>query len=95
MDNTEDFLLPKTHAKVDLDIDITYEEANLIKEEYTKQYPIREIILIPPKNLDFEHDTEILLECETVDKIVINQLQSIESDSVKTGKLLEIYNNLS
>ena len=95
MDNTDNLLLPKTHAKVDLDIDITYEEANLIKEEYTKNYPIREIILIPPKHVDFDHDTEILLECETVDKIVINQLQSIESESIKTGKLLEIYNNLS
>jgi hypothetical protein len=85
----------KMHLKVSLDIDISYEEANFIKETFTQEYDIREISLIQDKinlegNIDDNPDTKF----ESVDQIVSEQLVNIESDQFDKAVLLDIYNNL-
>ena len=95
MDNTEDILKPKTHIKVNLDIDISYQEANQIKEIYLEKYPIREITLLPNASAEYTENQSIEeLEFETVDKVVLNQLQCIKSETIKIDKLVSIYNSL-
>ena len=95
MDNTDDMLKAKTHLKVNLDIDITYQEANQIKEIYLEKYPIREITMLPNTNTEYTEDqTEGEIEFETVDKVVLNQLQCIKSETIKVEKLVNIYNSL-
>ena len=95
MDNTEDILKPKTHIKVNLDIDISYQEANQIKEIYLEKYPIREITLLPNTSAEYTENQSIEeLEFETVDKVVLNQLQCIKSETIKIDKLVSIYNSL-
>jgi hypothetical protein len=81
--------------KVHLDIDISYEEANYIKETFMSGYDIREISLIQDKtNLEGSIDDNPDQKFESVDQIVSEQLINIESEQFDKTTLLEIYNNL-
>jgi len=88
-----DILDAKTHARVKLDIGISYEEANFVRETFAEKYNVREIQLIPVKEEEEIYEgTEI--KFESVDQIVIQQLETIESNTVETNKLIEIYREL-
>lgn len=95
LDKTEELLLPNTHTRVHLDVDISYEEANFIRETLIPQYSLREMSLIPiraEQQTTTAGDGEI--KFETVDKIVLDQINAIESASFDKKLLLEIYTNL-
>jgi hypothetical protein len=94
IDEADTLILPKQHLRVTLDIDITYEEASFIKENFMAQYEIRELTLIAEKKA-VEINTDIDVQSfESVDQIVSNQLVSIESDTYNKNTLLAIYNSL-
>ena len=85
----------KMYLKVNLDIDISYEEATFIKEKFINDHDIREISLIQEKNnIEGSVDDNPDMKFESVDQIVTEQLLNIESDTIDTGKLLEIYRAL-
>jgi DNA repair exonuclease SbcCD nuclease subunit len=95
LDNPEGLLLPKSNVRVHLDIDISYEEANFIRETLIPTYNLREMALIPVKNS--EHTQDLApgeLKFESVDHIIIDQITAIESDFYDAKLLLEIYRNL-
>lgn len=95
IDEKDNIMKSKMHLKVNLDIDISYEEANFIKETFVNDYDIREISLIQDKtNLDGTIDDNPDAKFESVDQIVTEQLVNIESDAFDKATLLEIYNNL-
>jgi len=93
--HTEAMLQPNMHVRVNLDIDISYEEATFIKETFIETYQLREITLIPAKVTDLT-DYEIAgnIEFESVDQIVFGQLSNIESEQFNKNLLLDIYRNL-
>jgi hypothetical protein len=94
IDEADKLILPKQHLRVALDIDISYEEASFIKENFMANYEIRELTLITERK-DVEINTNIDIQTfESVDQIVSNQLVSIESDTYNKNTLLEIYNSL-
>jgi hypothetical protein len=83
------------HCRVNLDIDISYEEATFIKETFIDQYQLREITLIPAKVTDLtEYQLQGNIAFESVDQIVTGQLSNIESDKFNKNLLLDIYRNL-
>jgi hypothetical protein len=83
------------YLKVNLDIDISYEEANFLKETFITDYDIREISLIQEKNnVEGSVDDSPDAEFESVDQIVTEQLVNIESDSFDKKLLLDLYHNL-
>ena len=94
LDNPKGLLLPKSYIRVNLDIDISYEEANFIKETFYEQYDVREIALIPQKEVDTNYDNSAEINFESVDSIVISQLDSVQSDLYDPKLLMEIYRNL-
>ncbi len=94
LDNPKGLLLPKSYLRVNLDIDISYEEANFIKETFYEQYDVREIALIPQKEVDTNYDDSAEINFESVDSIVISQLDSVQSDLYDPKLLMEIYRNL-
>jgi hypothetical protein len=95
IDNKDNIMKSKMYLRVNLDIDITYEEANFIKETYIKEHDIRDISLIQEKNnIETNSDDSPDTNFESVDQIVTEQLLSIESDNIDSKTLLEIYNNL-
>ena len=94
IDEAEKLIKPKSHLRVALDIDISYEEASFIKENFMANYDIRELTLIPEKK-EVEINTNIDIQTfESVDQIVASQLVSIQSDTYNTNTLLAIYNSL-
>ena len=95
IDKKDEIMKSKMHLKVNLDIDISFEEANFIKETFTQEYDIREISLIQDKvNLDSTTDDNPETKFESVDQIVSEQLVNIDSEQFDKSTLLEIYNNL-
>lgn len=95
IDKKESIMKSKMHLKVNLDIDISFEEANFIKETFTNDYDIREISLIQDKiNLEGTYEDNPDTKFESVDQIVSEQLINIESEQFDKKVLLDIYNNL-
>ncbi len=95
IDKEDSIMKGKMHLKVHLDIDISFEEANFIKETFTQKHDIREISLIQDKtNLDGTIDDNPDAKFESVDQIVTEQLVNIDSKDFDKAMLLEIYNNL-
>jgi hypothetical protein len=94
LDRPDQLLKLNMHARINLDIDISYEEASFIKEKFMADYDIRELTLIPEKK-EVEMNTNIDIQAfESVDQIVSNQLVNIQSDTYDTKVLLSIYNSL-
>ena len=81
-----------TYARVKLDVSISYEEANFVREKFAEQYGVRELQLIPIKEEEEFEGGEI--EFESVDQIVITQLETIDSQTVDKEKLIDIYNSI-
>lgn len=95
LDNPKGLLLPDTHVRVHLDIDISYEEANFIRETLIPEHKLREMALIPMKIEHANQDPNTGdLKFESVDQIILDQISAIESDFYDKKILLEIYNNL-
>jgi len=93
--HTEAMLSPGMHVRVNLDVDISYEESTFIKETFINTYGLREITLIPAKDTAMT-DQEIRgnIEFESVDQIVYSQLTSIDSKQYDPNLLLDLYRNL-
>ena len=95
IDKKDSIMKSKMHLKVNLDIDISYEEANFIKETFINDYDIREISLVQDKNnLEGSYEDNPDQKFESVDQIVTEQLINIESEQFDKNKLLEIYQNI-
>ena len=93
--NADTILKPGMHVRVNIDIDISYEEANFIKETFLQSHQLREITLIPQKNVELgEFAIQGNVEFESVDQIVTNQLTNIDSKQFDNKLLLDIYRNL-
>lgn len=90
-----DLLREKMHCRVTIDLPITFEEANFIKEQFVPKYKLRELMLIPEKvSIDAVDNPVTDLTFESVDTIVLNQIAAIDSNAYDPKLLLDIYNNL-
>ena len=95
LNNADGLLRERQHVRVNLDVDLSYEEANFIKETYIEKFNLREITLLPPKNKDLtDQQGAAEITFESVDQIVTNQITSIDSDHFDKNLLLDIYRNL-
>ncbi len=95
LENPKGLLLPESHIRVHLDIDISYEEANFIRETLVPEHKLREMALIPMKIEQTGQDPNTGdLKFESVDQIVIESINSIESEGFDKKLLLEIYQGL-
>lgn len=94
IDHADSILKPNMHVRVQLNIEISYEEANYIKENFITKYHLREMALVPNKRTDLEDMNTGDVRFESVDQIVVDQINRIESDHYDTKLLLQIYQNL-
>lgn len=95
IDNAGALLKPKMHVRVNLDIEISYEEANFIKETYISEYKLREMSLIPNKTAGVGEDLAPGdIKFESVDQIVTDQITNIASEFYDNKLLLQIYHSL-
>lgn len=93
IDNHQNLLDQYTYARVKLNISISYEEANFIREKFAEQYGVRELQLIPIKEQE-QDQSGADINFESVDHIVISQLETVESNTVDPQKLITIYRSL-
>jgi hypothetical protein len=94
LENPEGLLLIDSHVRVHLDIDISYEEANFLRETFIPEHKLREMTLIPMKLENTDQGNFEGLKFESVDQIIIDQINAIESKGFDKKLLLDIYNNL-
>jgi DNA repair exonuclease SbcCD nuclease subunit len=95
IDKKDEIMRSKMNIKVNLDIDISFEEASFIKETFINDYDIREISLIQDKtNLEGTIDDNPDAKFESVDQIVTEQLVNIENGQFDSNTLLQIYSDL-
>lgn len=87
-------LCQKLTARVTLDLDISFEEAQVVRDEYIKRYSMRKIELIHQgkQNMVQEYAGDVVFQ--SVDQIVIDGLLSVQSDNFQPSKLVDIYRNL-
>jgi DNA repair exonuclease SbcCD nuclease subunit len=94
LEDPEKFLQKKTNARINLDIDITYEEANFLKELFTDIFKLRDFALLPTKDTEHEEGVIGKIQFQSIDQIVISHLQNIKSDTFDSRVLIAIYNSL-
>lgn len=95
LDNPEGLLIPRSHVRVHLDIDISFEEASFIKETLIPQHDLREMTLISIKGEGVSQDNaQNELKFESVDQIILQEISNIKSDFYDTKILLDIYKNI-
>jgi len=95
LENPDGLLLPRSSVRVHLDYEITYEEANFLREKFIPEHQLREMSLIPIKS--DQHTQDLApgeLKFESVDKIILDQISNIESKEFDVKLLMEIYQNL-
>ena len=94
LDPDANIIKPKMYLRVTIDVPISYEEVQFIKETYIAQNNCREITLIPQKQIE-EITTDLdITQFESVDQIVSNEITAIDSDNFDKKLLLDIYNEL-
>ena len=94
LEDPEKFLKPKMYTRVTLDIKISYEEANFIRETFIDKYQLRELQLIPEQLDQAQQPTVEVQKFDSVDQIVIKQLQGVDSETYDKNILTAIYNDL-
>ena len=95
LDYADQRLKPRMHVRVNLDIEISYEEANYIKEQYITKYNLREMALIPNKRSALEEELNPGdIKFESVDQIITEQIIAIDSEFYNNKLLLDIYRSL-
>lgn len=96
IDDPAKYLNESTFAKVTIDIDISYEESNFLKETFQAEYNVRDITFLPAKKEEHAKDWEGgEIFFESVDNIVLSQLAVIDSETINKNMLIEIYNSLN
>jgi DNA repair exonuclease SbcCD nuclease subunit len=94
LDPDQDIIKSNMYLRVTIDVPISYEEAQFIKETYITQYKCREITIIPQKQVE-EISTDLDISTfESVDEIVSKEITAIDSDNFNKKMLLDIYNEL-
>ena len=94
LDNTDTIVKSKMYLRVTLDLPISYEEAQFIKETFIGNYGCREITLILKKQIE-EITTDLdIAQFESVDQIVAGEIAELDTDSFDKKMLLDIYNGL-
>ena len=95
LDDPSGLLLPDSYVKINLDIDISFEEASFIREKLMPEHHLRELTLIPIKR-DFTDNNpdNTNTQFESVDTIIQTQIESLEVGTFDKKLLLDIYRNI-
>ena len=87
-------LSKKMYVRVTMDIKISYEEANFIRETFIDKYNLRELQLIPEQVDNAQQPLVEVQKFDSVDQIVLKQLEGVDSETYDKNILMAIYRNL-
>jgi DNA repair exonuclease SbcCD nuclease subunit len=94
VDHADKILKPKMHVRINVDVDLSYEEANFIKETFMSTYKLRELSLIANKKVEVGSTEQGEIIFESIDTIVSNQINAISSEHFDRNLLLDIYRHI-
>lgn len=95
LNNPEKMLRDKLTARVTLDLDISYEEAQVLRDTFAKQYGVRKIELLHASKTSVnDQDFDGTVVFQSVDQIVMDGLLSVQSERLDNKKLVDIYRSL-
>lgn len=94
LNDADDMLQSNMYVRVSLDIKISYEEANFIRETFMEKYKLRELQLIPEQIDQAQQPLVKVEKFDSVDQIVLKQLDGVDSETYDKKILMAIYNNL-
>ena len=94
LEDPDKYLKAKMYVRVTLDIKISYEEANFVRETFIDKYQLRELQLIPEQVDKAQQPLVEVQKFDSVDQIVVKQLQGVDSEVYDKNVLTAIYNDL-
>ena len=95
LENPDSLLIQNGCLRITIDTDISYEESSSIKETIMKEYKLREMTMIPQRvDIETDNNFEANLQFESVDAIVLSQIEQLDEGKFDKQLLLNIYKNL-
>jgi len=93
VDNPGKYLREKVTARVAMDVDLTFEQMQFIRDDLASQYGLRRLELIPRKQESVEDDEDLMKDVvfQSVDQIVEEGLLSLDSEAYDSKILRDIY----
>lgn len=89
------FLARKLTARVSLDIEVSYEEASFLRDNFVRDYGLRKVELVHQQKTEVvEGELTGDVTFQSVDQIVVDGLLSVESKGYSPEMLVEIYKAL-
>jgi len=93
-------IYPQSRVKCIADVNINYEESNILRQDFVDKYQLREFVMeesIEIKNALSGTTTQVDVdsaELANIDDVMIQMLQEIDSDHIDNEMLINIYTNL-
>lgn len=94
LEDPDKYLNANTYAKIELDVDISYEEANFLRETFFDNYDIRELKLLPKHESPGSNELMGDIKFETVDQLVVESIQTMDVTTYNVDTLTKIYNDI-
>jgi DNA repair exonuclease SbcCD nuclease subunit len=95
LDNPEKLLVAGSYVKVNLDVEISYEESSFLRESLVPQFNLREMTLVPMKSdIESDHTDYSNADFESVDTIIQKQIDELQEGAFDKKLLLEIYRSI-
>lgn len=94
LDSPKKYLKPKMIARVTLDIEISFEESQLIRDTMVTEHGLRKLEMIQPAKQHEAQEFQTDVVFQSVDQIVIEGLQSVQSTGISSDLMIDIYRNL-
>jgi len=93
LENSE-ILKPNMYVRAVTDVEISYEESMLLKEQCMKDNNLRALTLISEQTIADDELVDVNTHIQSVDEIISTQLTNITSESYDSNLLIKIYQNL-
>lgn len=94
LDPDQKIVKPKMYLRVTIDIPVSFEEANYLKEVFIDQHHCREFTLIPQKHIEEINSELDISSFASVDQIVSEEITQLDTENFNKKMLLDIYNGL-
>lgn len=91
LEEPEKLLKNKSNLRVQTDIDLQHHEISFIKEQLIKTFNCRELIFLPKKHDELDEEYANTQEFKTVDGIVLNHIDALDSKTFDKEILRQIY----
>lgn len=89
------YLRPKLTARVSMDMPMSFEEMQFVKNDLAKEFDLRKLELIPLLNKEHVNETALSeVKVHTVDQVVIESINTMEYEEFNSKTLSEIYIDL-